>query len=216
MPLRHSDDVPPGQLPSDDALCIGSDLSILWANARPWSPPLPRQTAPIPSSFSKFATMAPADGVARAVLTGKVENKVKAVAGALDDIFRGSAVDVSPFVPLVGRGPGLTPSGDDLLGGILVALHTIGRADLAVALWEQLAPQVRQRTHAISHALLCAAAQGEGSDTLHRAINACLSDENPAPALAGLAQIGHSSGWDAFAGVALVFHAAYQGATITA
>src|SRR5574341_619228 len=32
---------------------------------------------------------------------------------------------------LVGLGPGLTPAGDDFLGGAMVALHTLGRPELA-------------------------------------------------------------------------------------
>lgn len=44
--------------------------------------------------------------------------------------IRGADFSPSLFVSgLMGLGPGLTPSGDDILGGILIALHCLGRLD---------------------------------------------------------------------------------------
>lgn len=108
---------------------------------------------------------------------------------------------------LVGLGPGLTPSGDDFLGGAMVALHAIGRRAEAGRLWQTIAPFVARDTGPISHAFLVAAAHGTGSSTLHEALNATLAATDPKPALARLAETGHSSGWDALAGVVAVLDA---------
>lgn len=103
---------------------------------------------------------------------------------------------------LVGLGPGLTPAGDDFLGGALVALHTLGRPELARRLAAWLLPRARGRTHAISLAHLTCAANGEAAAPLHEVLAAVCSPAAPGleAGLARLAGIGHTSGWDGLAG----------------
>jgi hypothetical protein len=105
---------------------------------------------------------------------------------------------------LIGLGPGLTPSGDDFLGGIMLALHHAHRATQARGLWRWLEPRL-SRTSAISAAHLAAAAAGEGHEAMHAAL-AHLFQRRPgwAETLARLEAIGHCSGWDALAGAAAV------------
>jgi len=103
---------------------------------------------------------------------------------------------------LIGLGPGLTPSGDDYLGGILVALHALARDAQAAILWRWLQPRLAAGTSAISAAHLEAAAAGEGHEALHRV----LQDPSPS-ALSALDGVGHCSGWDALAGAAAVLRA---------
>jgi hypothetical protein len=99
----------------------------------------------------------------------------------------------------------LTPSGDDLLGGTLIALRALGWLRVADTLADWLLPRARVRTHPISYAHLACAAGGEGSAALHDALRALCSPDGPvARPLAALGSIGHSSGWDALAGAALV------------
>lgn len=103
---------------------------------------------------------------------------------------------------LVGLGPGLTPAGDDALGGASIALHATGRTVLAGSLsgWiERIAPGA---TSEIARAHLRAAARGEGSAALHAALGALMRGEEPD--LAAIDSIGHSSGWDALAGAVAV------------
>jgi hypothetical protein len=106
---------------------------------------------------------------------------------------------------LIGLGPGLTPSGDDLIGGALIALHALGRGDRAKRLAAWALPLAETRTGAISAAHLACAAAGEGSASLHDLLAALLTADEAgiAAAMAALAAIGHSSGWDMLAGVAL-------------
>ncbi len=101
---------------------------------------------------------------------------------------------------LIGLGPGLTPSGDDYLGGMLVALRLSGRGMQADGLWRWLQPRLKQRTSAISAAHLCAAAAGEVHEGLHDLLSGDL-DLNKIDA------IGHCSGWDALAGAVAVLKA---------
>ena len=91
------------------------------------------------------------------------------------------------------RTPGLTPSGDDYFGGILVALHALHRNAQAAALWRWLEPRLAARTSAISVAHLAAAAQGHAHEALHRILEGDLD-------LDALDSVGHCSGWDALAG----------------
>jgi len=71
---------------------------------------------------------------------------------------------------LIGLGPGLTPSGDDFLGGILVTLHHLGIPDVAGDLAREVLARAEQRTNGISHAHLAAAANGEGLEPLIRSL----------------------------------------------
>jgi hypothetical protein len=112
---------------------------------------------------------------------------------------------------LIGLGPGLTPAGDDLVGGALVALHALGRRACAarVAAW---ALRRSRRTNRISRAHLACAAAGAGGAALHDFVNALLAGKrNVARELAALDAIGHTSGWDAAAGVLLALEALRPG-----
>jgi hypothetical protein len=105
---------------------------------------------------------------------------------------------------LIGLGPGLTPSGDDFLGGVMLALHHVHRAAQARSLWRWLEPRLT-RTSAISAAHLAAAAAGEGHEAFHAALEELFQRHDGWPAaLERLAAIGHCSGWDALAGAVAV------------
>ena len=112
---------------------------------------------------------------------------------------------------LIGLGPGLTPSGDDYFGGLLLGLRASGRRGAAAELWRWLEPRARRRTSAISFAHLAAAAQGEAHEALHACV-AALFGAPPARwrrLLERLDAVGHSSGRDGLAGVvAVARHAA--------
>jgi hypothetical protein len=93
---------------------------------------------------------------------------------------------------LGGAGPGLTPAGDDALGGILFALAALAcDADLVA-----VARQVR--TTAISGAFLLWAARGQALGPVHDLLAAAVSGDVPAArsAARALGNVGHSSGAD--------------------
>lgn len=104
---------------------------------------------------------------------------------------------------LLGLGPGLTPSGDDMVAGLLLALRLLGgatRGARAVWLADRLAATVtrhaRDRTTPVSAALLHYAARGQGSVEVAGVLRA-LGGLEPAPAaVARLLAVGHTSGAD--------------------
>jgi hypothetical protein len=107
---------------------------------------------------------------------------------------------------LLGLGPGLTPSGDDVLGGAMIALTRHGR----VAAAEKLHAAVRSfsgHTNEISMAHLEMAAQGQGAETLLRFSDSLAADGPTEALLSGLSRIGHSSGWDMALGAVLALYA---------
>ena len=110
---------------------------------------------------------------------------------------------------LVGMGNGLTPSGDDYLGGVLFGLAMLREAGARLE-WcspDSVAPFITAsgaRTNLISAALLGDHAVGHASETLHRFVFAFLMDQSPEAihrAACDLIQMGHSTGWDLLTGV---------------
>ena len=122
---------------------------------------------------------------------------------------RDGASDAPEIQGLIGLGPGLTPSGDDLLGGCMIALHAFGQARIAQALGQVVLALAPTRTNAISMAHLGCAAEGQGAKALHGAIVALCSgsDSGFMQCLDEIGSIGASSGWDAVAGVFLAMQA---------
>jgi hypothetical protein len=109
---------------------------------------------------------------------------------------------------LIGLGPGLTPAGDDYVGGAFFARALLGAAGTRDAGgWRAAAEHVRSRaaklTHPISATLLSDLLAGEGHAPFHDLWAALVADA-PLPtavAAAGrLTALGHSSGWDMLAG----------------
>jgi hypothetical protein len=124
---------------------------------------------------------------------------------ALDRWLAGNAL-AADVAQLIGLGPGLTPSGDDYLGGVLVALRWVGRPQQADSLWRWLEPRLAGATGAISAAHLAAAAGGEAHEALHQVLEDLAAWQAPdlLPGLARLDAVGHTSGWDALAGAVAV------------
>ncbi|MGL5818160.1 MAG: DUF2877 domain-containing protein [Phycicoccus sp.] len=101
---------------------------------------------------------------------------------------------------LVGRGPGLTPSGDDALAGAVLVADALGGLPL-------LTDAVRQRlrgTTAVSAALLDAACDGYAAAPVVRLVDAAVAGDRARvdALLPAVLSIGHTSGADLVAGVA--------------
>ncbi len=99
---------------------------------------------------------------------------------------------------LAGWGVGLTPSGDDFLAGVMLALWATGRASLNPALCEAAVPH----THRISRAFLRAARDGLADARWHRLLHALAGDEHAELVAAAddVLAFGASSGLDMLAG----------------
>ncbi|HEX7920291.1 MAG TPA: DUF2877 domain-containing protein, partial [Bradyrhizobium sp.] len=133
---------------------------------------------------------------------------------ALELILAGSDDDTdreSGLAGLIGLGPGLTPSGDDLIGGALIALAALGRIEARDALWDHCRALL-DGTNDISRIHLRAAALGYGAAALHDAIHMTMSGEASGfrRAFTALTAIGHTSGLDAFAGSLIVLRHALR------
>src|SRR5205085_2196654 len=104
-----------------------------------------------------------------------------------------------------GLGGGLTPSGDDFVGGALFAqrllpTHDRSAWDLAAA---RIVADAAALTHAISATLLADLSAGEGWAPLYALLDALARADTDAAIAAArsLTAMGHSSGWDIVAGV---------------
>ena len=110
---------------------------------------------------------------------------------------------------LIGLGPGLTPSGDDFVGGLLFAAYHLNEAFPGEFIWDAeavggLISRSRSMTHPISHALLSDHAQGQSYEAVHDLMDGMLTgnEELHAEALVTrVTSIGSSSGWDMLAGL---------------
>ena len=102
---------------------------------------------------------------------------------------------------LIGLGPGLTPSGDDVIGGALCSLHAAGHGEIAAHLANWALPLALIGTNRISCAHLACAAEGECGEAVNDAIVTVLAGVEPD--LGSIDAIGHTSGWDALAGAML-------------
>jgi hypothetical protein len=180
-----------------------------------WSPALPpngrevasacRRLCADPSSFGEPRGFGP-------LLAGEpppfpldlAVGRVRALASAYRD---GDTVAVYPASrALLGLGGGLTPSGDDMVGGALFGRLLVA-ADAAP--WREvgarLAADAQRASHAISAALLADLVAGASFAPLH-ALAEALAAGNDAAARAAaraLVALGHSSGWDMLVGLVL-------------
>lgn len=186
---------------------LGERVAVSLEGALPWRAPVLHEIshAGVNALRRAAARRTPEDGLG--CLVSGAHNALSAHAQpALDALARWLAgADLGTDAePLIGLGPGLTPSGDDYLGGMLVALRASGRATQANSLWRWLRGRL-DRTSALSAAHLAAAAEGEA----HEALHACLMNLGPEhepweSVLGGLDKVGHCSGWDALAGALAV------------
>jgi hypothetical protein len=110
---------------------------------------------------------------------------------------------IAPAVALLGLGEGLTPNGDDYVGGALFGVRAAGRTASA---WRDASAHIvreaRTRTHPISARLLGDLAAGEGWASLHDLTDAIGAGNAAGTAIAArrVVALGASSGWDVLAG----------------
>jgi hypothetical protein len=109
---------------------------------------------------------------------------------------------------MIGLGPGLTPSGDDFLGGLLFTLRSLHQNYPEDFFWNEgaifdLLDWAKTRTHPISYAIFSDLALGHGPEPLHDLVGGLLEGRDFNPILEAalrVASIGHSSGCDMLAG----------------
>jgi hypothetical protein len=186
---------------------LGPAGPVVVRSVREWAPARPAQGEIAASVFAAL----------RATLSGGadpgIDNQVLAgLADAAGDYDASAAVAAR----VLGSGPGLTPSGDDVLTGFLAGAFAFGLN--AAGLRRAIAVLAPARTTALSVALLWHAARGECIDEL-AAVAAVLTGqrlcrpelgrpEAPGRAVSRLLSVGHTSG----AALALGLTTAAEGA----
>lgn len=127
----------------------------------------------------------------------------EAVGAVLGALGRGDqAMALRQAERLIGLGPGLTPSGDDVLLGVLAA-RALARGIAGDEFARGIASLARTGTNPISHAALAKAAHGEVRDGIARLVVALCEPRGEAlsAALARVLAIGSSSGTEIAFGV---------------
>lgn len=157
----------------------------------------------------------PADGLAcllgteNAAVNKTARHLQREVADLQGWLADGGKVGSVPVSTILGAGPGLTPSGDDFLSGMMIALSMLGEEKLRDRLWLSIYPCAARSGNRISQAHLEAAALGFGHAALHRAIHAIVMNDGRGIAVSveDLGTIGATSGWDAMAGAGVLLEA---------
>lgn len=206
--------------PDPRGLVAGDSVSVPLSAVRPWHPPVlvrdrraaaalrrgaERLTKTIltlgdPTGFGAWLAARPLAFPLSGA--GKLADALASALAANDPV--GAAESAAP---LLGLGAGLTPSGDDFVGGAFFARATLAQLGEAHGvLWRRAAATVGRTasgaTHPISEAILRDLLEGHGWSPLHELARALASDDESAAAEAAsrLTRLGHSSGWDLLAG----------------
>jgi hypothetical protein len=210
--------------PGDEAALAGGRLrvgvyEIVLGGADRWDPTLPRPSAGaaarVPEVERALARTAPPESVAALLADPPASASARhrqlldtlgaGLAALAEGLRRRDAAGVRAAVAAVaGRGPGLTPSGDDVLVGILHAMTAWPALAAAAGGPEgrrRIARAAGPRTTRISAAYLRAAAEGWAAEPWH-ALVAALDHTGAAleAAVAALARVGETSGADALTG----------------
>lgn len=132
-------------------------------------------------------------------VTDRARPVLIALAGALAQGDRSAASRLA--LGLIGLGPGLTPSGDDVLVGLEAALHASGRPTAGFV--GGALDRVDDRTTAVAATLLRHAARGEFAERLHVLLAALLGPDDAAipGAIERAVAWGATSGTDCLVGV---------------
>jgi len=205
-------------------VAVGTELDIDLANVTGWAPAttldadgVARLRTAWRALTSDDAALGPPAGfgllLAGAPLAFPLDGAADAARALAVACARDDAAAATPAaLALLGLGGGLTPSGDDFVGGALFVRRLLAVARLADApAWDRLAGVVTEaavtRTHPISAALLGDLARGSGHAPLHDLVTALAAGEAPRArrAAASLVRLGHSSGWDMLAGLGAGF-----------
>lgn len=134
-------------------------------------------------------------------------------------LSRDVATTAASMMPLLGMGAGLTPSGDDLALGFLLALNRWGQVlapglDLKL-LNREIVRAAYERTTLLSANLIDCASQGQADERLILGLDGLLSETcDPGASAASLASWGNSSGVDALVGMGLAILAGAENSAL--
>jgi hypothetical protein len=193
----------------------GAFVHVAFDRVTPWCPVmrLHRRDTLRASAYAlraELTTLGAPRGLARLLIADvhddpmvvRAAPHVRALANACLHDDAGAVSDTAR--PLLGLGDGLTPSGDDYVGGVLFARALYGRMDQA---WDiaisRILSDAAALTHPISARLLTDLAIGEGWAPLHDLANALGAGDTHAAYRGAreLTMLGNTSGWNLLGGV---------------
>lgn len=107
------------------------------------------------------------------------------------------------LVRLIGLGPGLTPSGDDFLGGIVMGLYKADRKEEAASLADFFYRSARGRVSEISLNFYRALAEGLVAEPYYLFLEAIGREDSRelVSLFKRVGELGGTSGWDTIAGI---------------
>jgi uncharacterized protein DUF2877 len=176
---------PPGTTWLPNAIALGPGPAVVWDPVVAGIEPGPALAARGAAILRALGVARPA-GVAGALAEGATRPSRSAVAALLAALVSDdAAARRRAALALLGRGPGLTPEGDDLLAGACIVAAAAGDP-LA------LPPGLRTLTTPLSATLLELAAAGAAPKPVHALLD--LSSERWGVALRELERLGASSG----------------------
>jgi Protein of unknown function (DUF2877) len=194
-------------------------LAIDVTNATTWSPRLPAEAhhthgPRLATGCDRVRALAAAragsEGLGPLLGGGDARDAFSLAAAARIAALRAALTTRDPAAAaaearnLMGLGVGLTPSGDDLLVGLLAALEATG-SPMRAALARSIAADAVARTTAIGGSALIHAARGEFAERLHDVLIAIRLDdpETTERAIARATAYGATSGIDTLVGLFL-------------
>ena len=205
-------------------LTIGSRTTVSFASTAAWRPGLatyPASDATLRTNLSRLRVLLPDEGASGGAMSDAVRQdrfanavtaKLQTHTRSLGDALMNGEFDkaASEARALIGLGPGLTPSGDDILVGMLCVLNVAGGpwqgwlAPLAAAIADG-----RHATNVISHAALAEAARGRVRASIGELVDA-MTRGTPTRLVAATRRvlaIGSTSGTDIALGITTAFDA---------
>lgn len=198
------------QIEGERLVFPGSDIALGWREIAVWDvPPLPRASIKMEEVQKRYQEV---NRLVTARCPPSINRSLLAKQPALSETKESNLVPddlLQNLLPLLGQGAGLTPAGDDVILGCLLALSRWGQVfstSLEIRELSQiLIAQAFHRTTLLSANLIECAAAGQADErlicTLDGIITGHLSAEGCADLILGW---GHSSGVDALRGMGVV------------
>lgn len=147
----------------------------------------------------------------RLVDGGDPDAELRALVDGWAALLESPVGSVETPTTVLGRGPGATPSGDDVLSGLLLGLYRTTRSDRRRRVrWagERVVAAAGGRTTTVSRALLAQAAQGRAAGSIEAALRAIFDSNGHEvefeSTVLTAAERGHTSGVDLLLGLLLV------------
>ncbi len=189
-------------------LYVGSNIALDYSDGLIFQPPqrLNTETIALPDvSTLTLLKVSPAAKIGN--LESKVEQRLQAGAEAIEQWLPSPSQPLpDAVVQLLGCGEGLTPSGDDILVGVMAALYQLNYDQKLSLLARCIHTYAHTHTNQISQAHLLASCEGMAVEPLQQFITAIFSGDiaSVETATESLHHYGHRSGRDAMRGVMAV------------